>query len=143
MSKHRFYLVLTAVCCVLLAALLAVSAVGIYLEGSARRAENPLENIYTPEAAAEKLGLAAPLFFFLLGLLAAGAALGIRDENADRPAAAQPVKTPPENPAWRRTLQLVCLAAAAALIVAGILNGSALDVLVKAITICTECVGLG
>lgn len=35
------------------------------------------------------------------------------------------------------------LLAAAALIVAGILNGSARDVLYKAITICTECVGLG
>ncbi|MBR4502489.1 MAG: thioredoxin [Clostridia bacterium] len=29
------------------------------------------------------------------------------------------------------------------MIIAGALNGSALDVLVKAITICTECVGLG
>lgn len=35
------------------------------------------------------------------------------------------------------------IAAAAALIVAGVLNGSARDVLYKAITICTECVGLG
>ena len=40
-------------------------------------------------------------------------------------------------------LQAVLAAAAVALIVAGALNGSALDVLYKAITICTECIGLG
>ena len=35
------------------------------------------------------------------------------------------------------------LAIAAALIVAGALNGGMRDVLVKAINICTECIGLG
>ena len=34
-------------------------------------------------------------------------------------------------------------AAAAALIVLGILNGGMHDTLVKAINICTECIGLG
>ncbi len=40
-------------------------------------------------------------------------------------------------------VQAVLVVAAVALIVAGVLNGSARDVLYKAITICTECVGLG
>ena len=40
-------------------------------------------------------------------------------------------------------VRMILAAAAAALILAGILNGGAWDVLVKAITICTECVGLG
>ena len=39
--------------------------------------------------------------------------------------------------------QVVFIAVAIALIIAGIFNGSARDVLYKAITICTECVGLG
>ncbi|MBQ6398491.1 MAG: thioredoxin [Clostridia bacterium] len=39
--------------------------------------------------------------------------------------------------------QVILLIAAVACILAGILNGSAMDVLYKAITICTECVGLG
>ena len=43
----------------------------------------------------------------------------------------------------RWVLQAVLVAAAAILIAAGIFNGSARDVLYKAITICTECVGLG
>ena len=40
-------------------------------------------------------------------------------------------------------LQIALIALAAALIVAGVFNGSARDVLYKAINICTECVGLG
>ncbi len=40
-------------------------------------------------------------------------------------------------------LKLLLLALAAALIVLGVLNGSARDVLIKAVNICTECVGLG
>ena len=40
-------------------------------------------------------------------------------------------------------LQTALIAIAIGLIVAGVLNGSARDVLYKAINICTECVGLG
>ena len=40
-------------------------------------------------------------------------------------------------------LQTALIAAAVALIILGIFNGSARDVLYKAVTICTECVGLG
>lgn len=41
-----------------------------------------------------------------------------------------------------RWLRLVVFAVAAALIVIGILNGSTRDVLMKAIMICSECIGL-
>ena len=40
-------------------------------------------------------------------------------------------------------IQAVLVVAAVVFIIAGVLNGSALDVLVKAIHICTECIGLG
>ena len=40
-------------------------------------------------------------------------------------------------------VRIIVLAAAAAMIVAGALNGSLRDVLIKAINLCTECVGLG
>jgi len=42
-----------------------------------------------------------------------------------------------------RTLRVVLLVLAAALIAAGVFNGSAHDVFGKAVKICTECVGLG
>ena len=54
---------------------------------------------------------------------------------------AEPVK--PAKSAVRNIARAVLLAAAAALIVAGICNGGMFDVLVKAINICTECIGLG
>ncbi|MBR2529382.1 MAG: thioredoxin [Blautia sp.] len=40
-------------------------------------------------------------------------------------------------------LQTALIAIAIGLIVVGVFNGSAQDVLYKAINICTECVGLG
>ena len=43
----------------------------------------------------------------------------------------------------KKAVRGAVLIAAAALIVLGIFNGSALDVLYKAIKICTECIGLG
>ena len=43
----------------------------------------------------------------------------------------------------RRFSVVATVVAAAAFILAGVLNGSARDVLIKAIHICTECVGLG
>ena len=245
---------LQAVVCIALAVLLALSAIGIWREGSARKAEHPMESVYTPENVAQKFAPIAPLFFAGIGLLIAGLVLGVKDENAEKPVKdaeltrnltvsrvaqpspemiaerrrqarlkwigrglfalcmvpvgiyllnpahfpeadpegmfhsllrvflpwtavalgalavtsilrekivlretqearkllkeekqATPAPTPGSaHPPKRKTpLQAILIAAAIALIVAGVLNGSALDVLYKAITICTECVGLG
>lgn len=46
-------------------------------------------------------------------------------------------------PAWKRYLPPVLIIVAVLCILAGIMNGSMQDVLVKAAAICTECVGLG
>ena len=53
----------------------------------------------------------------------------------------EPVK--PAKSTVKNVARAALLAAAAALIVAGICNGGMFDVLVKAINICTECIGLG
>ena len=84
MTRTRIYLILQAVLCVLLVFLLSVSAVTIYREGAARKAEHPLESIYTREIVAEKAAPIAPLFFAAVGLLAAGLVLGIKDESAKK-----------------------------------------------------------
>ncbi len=251
MMRSKVYLALQAVVCIALVILLSVSAVEIYQEGSARKAKDPMENIYTPEAAAGKFAPIAPLFFAGLGLMIAGLVLGVKDKNAEKPVkdselsrdlivarVAQPStemtaeqkcqkrlqwlgwglfslcivpvfvyllnpahfpEADPEGmfcgllrvflpwtiaglgvlavtsvlcersilretsaaqkqqkaekpkicgktenpPAKKGKLQVILLVAAIVLIIAGVLNGSALDVLYKAITICTECVGLG
>lgn len=254
MTKHRIYLWIVAAACVLLAVLTCASAIAICSDGMTRKAEQPMENIFTPEIVAEKTAVLAPLFFTAIGLLIAGLVLGGKDENAEKPVKVsalrlelaasrvlQPSDTMRRDRARRKKLliagrglfalcmipvalhlanpssfpqddlegmlcallrvllpctalglgalmaasvmreksvfrekeaakkrlkkekpngcgaesktadapgkqgrmQLFILAAAAVLIFAGIINGSALDVLVKAITICTECVGLG
>ena len=143
MNRNRIILVLQAVVCVLLAVLLAAGAVCICGEGLARKAEDPLESVFTPEKAAGVFSAALPLIIAFLVLLGAGLALGVKDPKAGRPAGpAGPVK-PGTGPKHRRIVQAAVVVAAAVLMIAGILNGSAGDVLIKAIHICTECIGLG
>lgn len=84
MTRSRIYLIMQAALCVLLVVLLSVSAVTIYREGAARKAEHPLESIYTREIAAEKFAPIAPLFFAAIGLMIAGLVLGVRDESAEK-----------------------------------------------------------
>ena len=91
-----------------------------------------------------------------LGLTALAAAGGLRDRRFQRETEAakaraeqerredlRPALTPPAPTKGRGAVQALILIAAVALIVAGIVNGSARDVLYKAIAICTECIGLG
>ena len=74
---------------------------------------------------------------------------GCRAESDTAVAEQETVEVPSDGPDDRRKrrvvmwVRIIVLAAAAAMIVAGALNGSLRDVLVKAINLCTECVGLG
>ena len=86
MNRNRVILILQAAVCVLLAVLLAAGAVCICLDGLARKAENPLENVYTPENTAGLITAAIPLLIIFFVLLAIGLALGVKDPGADRPA---------------------------------------------------------
>ena len=138
MKKRKIYQIILAAVSMQLAALLCASAVSVYLEGSARRAENPLENIYTREIAAEKLTLIAPVFLLLIILMFAGLLPGLRKEkkktgHTGTGSEAPAVRNGEENK--KKVLQTVVVVTAVILIIAGILNGSAYDVLIKAITI--------
>ena len=68
------------------------------------------------------------------------AQIRLKEETAEGLSAAPSPAAQAKNP---HIIQAVLLAAAVILIIAGIFNGSARDVLYKAITICSECVGLG
>ena len=85
MAEKKTYLIVQSVLCVLLCVLLAASAVSIYREGAARRAEDPMASIYTREKTAEKFKPIAPLFFGAIGMTVAGWILAVKDENADKP----------------------------------------------------------
>ena len=85
MTEKKLYLALQSVLCILLVILMAAAAASIYREGRARKAENPMEWIYTREAVGDKFKSIAPLFFGAIGFTAAGWILAVRDENADKP----------------------------------------------------------
>ncbi len=149
MKRKKLYLIIQAMLCAGLALSLSVAAVRLLLDGLARRAENPLASVFTPEGVAAALSAIRPLFFVTLGWAAAGLLLGIRPEKpgAPRPSSAIRPAMPPAGGALRErkraALQGSLLGAALLLILLGIFNGSALDVLYKAINICSECIGLG
>ena len=71
----------------------------------------------------------------------------IRDENQDKPAPFEgKISYEPEdgnNPIFRKRLRLGLLVLAVLFILIGIFNGSMKDVLIKAINVCSECIGLG
>ena len=43
----------------------------------------------------------------------------------------------------KRIISVIILAAAVVMIIAGIIDGGARDVMVKAVMICMECIGIG
>ena len=140
MKKDRLILAVQSILCVLLALLLIAAVIGIYREGAAARAEDPLARIFTQALAAERLRPIAPLFFAAVGLTAVGLLLRVRDEKSLGPV---PGGRADNRARGGRIVRTVLLIAAIVLIIAGLFNGSARDVFSKAVRICTECVGLG
>ena len=143
MGKEKIYLILQTVFCILFAVFLAAAAVFIYEEGAVRKSEDPMESIYTPENVTEKLGMAVPFVLAAAGFLAAGLVLGVKDVKAEKPKGPGKAVRPKAEGKSGRILQAVIIIAAIVFIFMGVLNGSARDVLIKAITICSECIGLG
>ena len=144
MKKSRIYLWIQAALVATIVIMLSVSAIRIYSEGSERKKENALEQIYSRDIAAEAVAPVIPLAAVSLCMTAGGLLLGIRDENEKKPVKSvknTPVKA--DDAKKVRTVRIVILSAAGVLIILGLFNGSANDVLVKAINICTECIGLG
>ena len=129
----------------MLTALFCAQVIGIYQEGLTRRAENPMASIYTPEIVAEKLRPLSPLFFIAVGFVIGWLLAGAKDKSAGKPVrnGIRPKPKIERRQTRPGAVQGVILAAAAVFILLGIFNGIALDVLTKAINICTECIGLG
>lgn len=139
-KRAYVFLIIQSLLCFLLAVMLIAAVMDIYRTGVAVQAENPLAAIFSREIVAEHARLIVPLFFAVIGSSIAGLILGAKDENGLGPVKGGKV----ENKAYEgNTIRRVLLVAAVALIIAGVFNGSALDVFGKAVKICTECVGLG
>ena len=85
MNGKKLYLIIQSILCIVLVVLLAATAIGIYREGVAAKAENPLAWVFSREKVAERFRPFAPLFFAGIGMAAAGLILDIRDEKSEKP----------------------------------------------------------
>ncbi len=153
--KKKVLLWIQAALCVLLFAQLASVFLGIYLEGSAARAAGDVTAlIFTREKLGQGLLRALPLLASNIAFLLCCLAAGLSGEKAGRPVLTRSLARDPsfflmrpsaDGDAGRSpaVLRAALLVLAAVLIVHGVFNGSLLDVLYKAINICTECIGLG
>ena len=138
MTRTKLFLIVQAVLCTVIAVLLAAGALSLYLDGAAKQAEGDLfYYMFTRERAGG----------------VAGVILGIKDENAEKPARDEKLLRDLGSIRERavhqqadqktRILRTAVLVIALILIVIGMLNGGLEDVLAKGAAICTECVGLG
>lgn len=154
MTRTKLFLMVQAVLCTAIAALLVAGALSLYADGAARQAEGDLfYHMFTREKAGAKLAPVLPLILCALGLTIAGVILGVQNEKAEKPVRDEKLlreigsirekAVHQQADQKTRILRTAVLVVALVLIVIGILNGGLEDVLARGATVCTECVGLG
>ena len=151
MKRNDILRAAVAALTLVLAAALIASTLFLYARGLSQRRESGdlTRALFTREAVAAQLRRLVPIFALWLAAwiaaLAFGANRGAPPHSTRGPGREIPVD-PPAVPSGRGRfplLRIVLFACAIAMIVLGALNGGMNDVLVKAINICTECIGLG
>ena len=141
MDTRKIILILESVLCTVFAVLLSSTAISIYLKGVAAQAADPDASVYTQEIVAARL---VPAGVVLLCIIAVAVWAKIAGVSAPDAPAGKAGRIENRTVTGREVLiRRILMAAAVCMIIAGIINGSMLDVLYKAVKICTECVGLG
>ena len=133
---------------VILCAGLAVGGVILYVRGMAAVEAGTAETVFTREQVSGFLRLFAIPALLLIALLIAAALTGVKEAqnqsvNRKRASSIHPAESVCAYRGLRGRRVWLILLIAAVLIAAGVLNGGLRDVLIKAINICTECIGLG
>ena len=138
-----FLSVYAAACCLLL----SLQCILLWARGNAAGNRDAAGQLLSPVISREKIAamlrVSTPL---LIGFLIA-ALLGCL-LNTLQPASKTALRStgpmiPKSGVPAQRVIRIILFAAAILLIVLGIINGGMRDVLIKAIMICTECIGLG
>ena len=123
-----------AAACVMILFLLAMACLDIHLDGDG----------FSPESISARLGIIAPMLIMsaVVGLAAFAYIMSNREKGEGKKSGTGLYKAPREGKKSDKIRGLF-LGLALVLIGLGSANGGARDVLVKAINICTECIGLG
>lgn len=145
--------VLTAAAIIVIAVLLCWQCIDVYIVGNAPQNLDAngihLTSVFRMDDVASRLkGLAAPLSLCMLIAAVTAILHLVAGEKPFRPAASNRTSTFTARPreisiVKVRSLRGTSLLLALAFILLGVMNGGLYDVLVKAINICTECIGLG
>ena len=136
---------MTAAVTVLVTALLCFGFVNIYLAGQS--GENLVDGVYlSPVFTRENVGnlllhLAPVLVLYGLLVAASFAAQAVSRSKDETYPVPRPVSY--TNVPRQSTIRFILAILALLFIILGVMNGGAQDVLIKAINICTECIGLG
>ena len=158
MDKKKLLIYINAALYSLWALLTVVSVVVTYRTGAAYRAQgHPEVWIFTREMVMKLFRKYLPLLLGAMIMTMICKAKGICDERQDKPVVypeiikiykseRETVRNKAAETANEKRIRItrsVMLAVAVVFVIAGILNGSLIDMLIKAINICTECIGLG
>ena len=158
MDKRKILLYINSALYGLWAILTAGSAISIYLKGSAYQAQgHPEAWIFTREKAVEAFGTFVPMLVLAVVVTLICVIKGIRDDSQDKPVAdpdlisiykaeretERDIQAEASKAKRLHAVKTALLIIAVIFVIAGIFNGSMEDMLIKAINICTECVGLG
>ena len=146
-GAHDLYRIFLSAYAVVCGLLLSIQCILLWVRGNSAGNQNAGGQLLTPVFSREKtaamLRISMPV---LIGFITT-ALLGCL-WSALRPSVKTALRTtgpmfPSSRFSAQRIVRFALLAAAILLIVLGIANGGMHDVLIKAIMICTECIGLG
>lgn len=145
MNRRRVLLIVQSVLCILSAIGLIVADLVIYFRGVSEQESDPMAQVYTVESIAKYAAIICPVILVSVIVTVILMILKVKDPHADRAVNIPGIgtNTAGKNPSATGKARMVILLIAVGFIVAGILNGSIMDVFIKASKICTECIGLG
>jgi len=129
-----------AILTLLLASVVIACTLDIYRQGIEARTVRPDADIYTSRAVAAHFRIILPFLVAWLVWLLVSIVYKLRNKEEKVQNRGSNEGIAVYGPLW---LTLVLIGIALLFIVLGIMNGGLRDVLVKAVNICSECIGLG
>ncbi len=152
---HKSIKIIQAVLCSAYVIFMSAQVLLIYFAGAEAKATDPRASIFTREIAVDAVLKGLPLLIAAIVVTIIAVVMGVKTSKERL----QDIETGKDfiiksvskrfgidnekNSNKVRIIRLAVIIVAVVLVIIGICNGSAKAVLSKAITICTECIGLG